>query len=63
MYKRQLQGEQGPRRNIVLLNAAYGLVAAGRTVDLAEGLRLAAEAIDSGAALRKLEQLAALTNS
>ncbi len=52
-----LQGEKGPRRNIVLLNAAYGLVAAGRAADLAEGLRLAAEAIDSGAALRKLEQL------
>jgi len=47
---------------VVLLNAAYALVAAGKATDPAEGVRLAAEAIDSGRALAKLEELIALTN-
>ncbi len=42
-------GEQGPRRDIVLLNAAAVLVVADRVADIAAGLRLAAEAVDSGA--------------
>jgi anthranilate phosphoribosyltransferase len=46
----------------VLLNAAFGLTAAGRVDDPAEGLRLAAEAIDSGRAMGQLEKLAAMTN-
>ena len=57
-----LSGEQGPRRDIVLLNAAAGLAAAGRALDIAEGLGLAAEAIDSGQALARLEQLREFTN-
>ncbi len=57
-----LQGEQGPRREIVLLNAGYALVAAGKAATPAEGMTLAAEAIDSGRALRQVERLAALTN-
>jgi len=57
-----LGGETGPKREIVLLNAAYGLVAAGRTATLSEGIVAAAEAIDSGRALAQLERLAALTN-
>lgn len=57
-----LEGEKGPRRDVVLLNAAYALVAAGKAADPAEGIRLAAEAIDSGRALAKLEQLKSLTN-
>ena len=57
-----LAGEQGPRRDIVLLNAAYALVAAGKAATPAEGMTLAAEAIDSGRALRQVEKLAALTN-
>jgi anthranilate phosphoribosyltransferase len=48
---------------VVLLNAAFGLVAAGRAQTPAEGVQLAAEAIDSGAALAKLEQLKTLTNA
>ncbi len=56
-----LQGEQGPRREIVLLNAAYALMAAGRVSEPAEGVRLAAEAIDSGAALKTREELARIT--
>ena len=57
-----LTGETGPRRDIVLLNAAYALVAAGKAATPAEGIVLAAEAIDSGRALQQVEKLAALTN-
>jgi anthranilate phosphoribosyltransferase len=57
-----LKGQKGPRRDITLLNAAAGLVASGRATDFKEGIRLAAESIDSGAALRKMEQLKAFTN-
>lgn len=52
-----LRGERGPRRDVVLLNAAPGIVAAGAAATLKEGLRLAAESIDGGAALKKLEEL------
>ena len=57
-----LAGEQGPRREIVLLNAAYALLAAGRSATVAEGITQAAAAIDSGAALMQIEKLATLTN-
>lgn len=52
-----LSGKTGPRRDIVLLNAAAVLVAGGAAGDLAEGIRLAAQSIDSGAARTKVEQL------
>ena len=57
-----LKGEHGPRRDIVLLNAAYALIAAGKVATPAEGIVMAAEAIDSGRALQQVEKLAALTN-
>ncbi|KAA0888850.1 anthranilate phosphoribosyltransferase [Oryzomonas rubra] len=57
-----LSGEKGARRDIVLLNAAYALMAAGKAATPAEGLTLAAEAIDSGRAMGQLEKLVALTN-
>jgi anthranilate phosphoribosyltransferase len=57
-----LGGEQGARRNVVLLNAAYALTAAGKVSSPEDGLIMAAEAIDSGRALQQLEKLAALTN-
>jgi anthranilate phosphoribosyltransferase len=57
-----LSGKQGPKRDIVLLNAAFGLVAAGKSATLPEGVALAREAIDSGRARANLERLAALTN-
>lgn len=56
-----LGGAPGPRRDIVLVNAAAALVAAGKAQDFPQGMRLAARSIDSGAALGKLERLAALT--
>jgi len=54
-----LQGEQGARRDIGVLNAAAALLVAGRVGDLAEGLGLASEALDSGRALGVLDALVA----
>ncbi len=51
-----LNGEPGPRRLVSLLNAAAALVVAGMAEDLAEGLSLAAKSVDSGSALRKLDE-------
>ena len=58
-----LNGEDSPRRNVVLLNAAAALVAAGRADHLAGALPLARKSIDSGAAAAKLEALADFTSS
>ncbi len=51
--------EMGARREIVLINSALGIVAAGKAADFREGVARAAEAIDSGAAWRKVEALRA----
>ncbi len=56
-----LKGETGPRQDIVLLNAGAGLVAADAAPTIEKGIELARQAIESGAALEKLEQLAAYT--
>jgi anthranilate phosphoribosyltransferase len=52
-----LAGEPGVRRDAVILNAAAALVAAGVAEDLGDGLGVAAEAIDSGVAAARLEEL------
>jgi anthranilate phosphoribosyltransferase len=57
-----LSGKKGPCRDIVLMNAAAALAASGRAADLKLGVTLAADAVDSGAALGKLEQLKQFTN-
>ena len=57
-----LSGGKGPRRDVVLLNAAFALVAAGAAADPAEGIALAMRAIDSGAAMGKLQGLVRITN-
>ena len=49
--------DQGPRRQAVLLNAGGALMIGGKVASFAEGVRLAGELIDSGAAQRKLQQL------
>ena len=54
-----LEGQAGPGRDIVLLNAGAALVVAGVARDPAQGIAQAREAIDSGAARRKLDELAA----
>ena len=53
-----LNGEIGPKRDIVVVNAAAALLCARKTDDLRTAVALAAESIDSGAARGKLEQLA-----
>lgn len=60
-FRRLLEGETGAYRDAVLLNAAAALVVADRAANLPEGVELAREAIDSGAALGKVEALVALT--
>jgi len=56
---RILEGEGGPARDIVVLNAAAAIAAGGLASSLAEGVPVAANAIDSGAALGTLRQLQA----
>ena len=58
-----LRHEHGPHRDIVLANAAGALVAASRATDFLDGVRLATESIDSGAARAKLEALVAFSQS
>jgi anthranilate phosphoribosyltransferase len=55
------EGADGGRRNAILLNAAGAIAAAGHAVDLREGLELARETVDSGAAAARLEQLVAFS--
>jgi anthranilate phosphoribosyltransferase len=56
-----LSGEPGPRRDLAVLNAGATIYAAGRADGLADGVRAAAAAIDSGAALRTLEAYVSLS--
>jgi anthranilate phosphoribosyltransferase len=58
-----LAGKKSHRRDVVLLNAAAALVAAGRADHLADALPLASKAIDSGAAANKLQILVQFTNA
>jgi anthranilate phosphoribosyltransferase len=57
-----LEGEKSPRRDIVLMNAAAALVAAGKADSLKEAIPLAVESIDSGSARSKLAALVEFTN-
>jgi anthranilate phosphoribosyltransferase len=54
-----LDGEPGPQRDIVRANASAALVAAGKAETFLEGVALAVVSIDSGAAKRKVQALAA----
>lgn len=58
-----LQGEKGPRRDVVLLNSAFALLAADKVGNIPAGIEAAAQAIDSGKALHKLNDLIRMTNS
>lgn len=57
-----LSGEQGHKRNAVLLNAGAALYIAGKADTMADGVALAGELIDSGAATRTLEKLIVVSN-
>jgi anthranilate phosphoribosyltransferase len=57
-----LEGETGPRRDIVLLNSALALVAGGKAEAIPEAIELAGETIDSGSPLEKLDKLVKISN-
>jgi anthranilate phosphoribosyltransferase len=61
IIRRVLSGEPGPKRDIVVVNAAAALVAGGRARDFKEGAQQAEQSIDRGAARGKLEALAELS--
>ena len=58
-----LRGDDGGRRSAILLNAAGAIAAAGHAADLRDGLELAREAVDSGAAAARLEELIAFSRA
>ena len=60
--RRILQGEKGPKRDVVLLNAGAALYVSGAAESIAQGIRLGEAAIDSGKAREKLELLIQMTN-
>ena len=57
------RGEDGGRRSAILLNAAGALAAAGHAATSREGLELAREAVDSGAAAARLDALVAFSQA
>jgi anthranilate phosphoribosyltransferase len=57
-----LQGKPGPPRDVVLLNAAAVFVASEKVSDLRDGVEMARESIDSGKAMKKLEELIRFSN-
>lgn len=57
-----LNGEKGPKRDAVLMNAGAALYVAGRAASLADGIKLAAEMIDSGRAKHKLDEFVRCSN-
>ncbi len=58
-----LSGKPGPARDIVLLNAGAAIYVAGLTPSLHDGITTAAEMLDSGKAMQKLQELVKLTNA
>jgi anthranilate phosphoribosyltransferase len=58
-----LSGKDGARRKIVLLNAALAIMAGEKAANVKEGIAIAEECIDSGAAIKKLQALIELSNS
>ena len=58
-----LKGMQGPKRDVVLMNAAAALVASGKAGSFQAGIEMARESIDSGRALEKLKALAETTQT
>jgi anthranilate phosphoribosyltransferase len=58
-----LQGKKGAARDVVLLNSGAALYVSSNAASIAEGMRLAAESIDSGKAQQKLEGLVQMTTA
>ncbi len=63
IIKSLLGGDPGPKRDIVLMNAAAALVAGAAARDLKEGVEVAARSIDSGSARKKLDALVTLSRA
>jgi len=57
-----LEGQKGPKRDIVLMNAAAAIVAGDKAANLNDAIQIASESIDSGAALKKLYEVRDVTN-
>jgi anthranilate phosphoribosyltransferase len=57
-----LGGEKGPKRDIVVLNAAAAIVVGGKADGFKDGIRLAEESLDSGRAMKKLQDLVRVSN-
>jgi len=57
MIRAILNREVGPKRDIVLLNAAAGIIVGGKASSLKEGMLVAAESVDSGSAQEVMNQL------
>ena len=57
-----LSGAKGPKRDVVLLNAAAALLASDKSKDYKDALEMAEHSIDSGNALSKLEDMKKFTN-
>jgi anthranilate phosphoribosyltransferase len=58
-----LHGEKGPKRDIILMNSAVALIAAGKSTDFKTAFSMAAASIDSGMALKKLEEVKKVSNA
>ncbi|MBF0252679.1 MAG: anthranilate phosphoribosyltransferase [Candidatus Omnitrophica bacterium] len=62
-FKEILSGGKGPLRDLVIFNSAAALVVADKAIDMKEGIKIAAESIDTGKAMEKLKKLAEITGS
>ena len=60
---RVLNGEKSPQRDVVLANATYGILAAGKSRSIEDALARATESVDSGRALSKLKQLVDISHT
>ncbi len=60
--KNILKGEKGPKRDAVLMNAGAALYIGGKAETMADGIKLAAELIDNGSALKTLEKFVTVSN-
>ncbi len=58
-----LAGEKGPKRDAVLMNSGAAIYLAGKADSIADGIRIAAEMIDSGRAMQQLEKLISYSNA
>lgn len=63
IVKKVIEGEKGPRQDVVLLNASAALIAGGMAKDFKDGIEIARVSIESGKAKKKLEKLIEFTNT